>query len=56
MIVQCHCSVRYDIPMCNDPVFVPLLDQHKHFRTCPGNRTMTEHFIPTTGAPVKVLP
>ena len=26
------------------------------FRTCPGNTTMAEHFIPTTGTPVKVPP
>ena len=48
--------VQYDIPMCNNPVFAPLLNQYKHlFRTCPGNTTMAEHFIPTTGT-VKVPP
>ena len=49
--------VQYDIPVCNVPVIVPLLSQYKHlFRTCPGNTTVTEHFIPTTGTPVKVPP
>ena len=34
-----------------------LLDQYKHlFRTCPGNTTIAEYFIPTTSSPVKVPP
>ena len=49
--------IQYDIPVCNVPPIVTLLSQYKHlFRTCPGNTTVTEHFIPTTGTPVKVPP
>ena len=49
--------LQYDIPVCNVSTFTPLLNQFKHlFRTCPGKTTMAEHFIPTTGTPVKVPP
>ena len=49
--------LQYDIPVCNVPAVVPLLSQYKHlFKTCPGKTTVTEHFIPTTGTPVKVPP
>ena len=49
--------LQYDIPACNVSAVVPLLSQYKHlFRTCPGKTTLTEHFIPTTGTPVKVPP
>ena len=49
--------LQYDIPVCEVPAFICLLDQYKHlFRTCPGHTTIAEHFIPTTGTPVKVPP
>ena len=49
--------LQHDIPLCDAPAFVHLVDQYKHlFRTCPGNTTIAEHFIPTTGTPVKVPP
>ena len=56
MIAQYHCSVRN---LCNMTyqcaIFVHLLNQYRHlFRTSHGNTTMADHFIPTTGTPVKV--
>ena len=49
--------LKYDISVYNVPTVIPLLSPYKHvFRACPGNRTVTEHFIPTTGTPVKVPP
>ena len=49
--------LQHDIPLCDAPAFVHLVDQYKHlFRTCPGNTTIAEHFIPTIGTPVKVPP
>ena len=49
--------LQYDIPECNVPAVVPLPSQYKHlFKTCPGKTTVTEHFISTTGTPVKVPP
>ena len=48
---------EYDIPSCVVPTLLPLLEQYKSlFRTSPGSTTVAEHFIPTTGAPVKVPP
>lgn len=49
--------LQHDMPTCNISVFSPLLNQYKYlFRTCPGKTNMTEHFISTTGTPVKVPP
>ena len=49
--------LQYNIPVCNVPAVVPLLNQYKHlFRTCPGKTIVTEHFIPTIATPVKVPP
>ena len=50
-------SLEFDIPVCTKPAFLPLLDKNKDlFRTSPGSTTLVEHFIPTTGTPVKVPP
>ena len=48
---------EYDIPSCVVPTLLTLLEQYKSlFRTSPGCTTVAEHFIPTTGASVKVTP
>ena len=48
---------EYDMPLCVVPTVLPLLEQYKSlFWTSPGSTTVAEHFIPTTGAPVKVPP
>lgn len=48
---------KYDIPSCVVPTLLPLLEQYKNlFRGSPGSTTVAEHFIPTTGTPVKVPP
>ena len=47
--------LQYDIPLCNISTLTSLLDQYKNlFKTCPGSTNVAEHFIPTTGTPVKV--
>ena len=49
--------LQYDIPLCNISTLAPLLDQYRNlFKTCPGSTNVAEHFIPTTGTPVKVPP
>ena len=48
--------LQYDIPVCNASAFAPLINHKYLFRTCPGKTTMAEHFIPTTGTPVKIPP
>ena len=48
-------SLEFDIPVCTNPAFLPLLDKNKGlFRTSPGSTTLAEHLIPITGTPVKV--
>ena len=48
---------EYDMPSCVVPILLPLLQQYKSlFWTSPSSTTVVEHFIPTTGAPVKVPP
>ena len=48
---------EYDMPSCVVSTLLPLLEQYKSlFRTSPCSTTVAEHFIPTTGAPVKVTP
>ena len=50
-------SVELDMPVCAIPTFLPILNEYKSlFRTSPGKTTAAEHFIPTTGNPVKVPP
>ena len=49
--------VEFDMPVCAIPTFLPILNDYKSlFRTSPGRTTVAEHFIPTTGTPVKVPP
>ena len=48
-------SAAYDFPIWSDPNQLILLETHKQlFNTSPGRTTITEHFIPTTGNPIKV--
>jgi len=50
-------SPFFDIPTCTDTLLLTVLDKHKDlFNTTPGHTELAEHFIPTTGTPVKVLP
>ena len=43
------------MPSCVVPTLLPLLEQYKSlFQTSPGSTTKAEHFIFTTGAPVKL--
>ena len=47
----------YDLPECGDPALLSLVEAHKElFRTSPRHTTVAEHFIPTTGNPVKIPP
>ena len=47
----------YDTPVCVVPKLSSLLEQYKSlFRTSPGSTTVAEHFIPTSGIPVRVPP
>ena len=47
----------FDIPTCTDTLLLAVLEQHKKlFSTTPGHTKLAEHFIPTTGMPVKVPP
>ena len=49
--------LQYDVPLCNISTLAPLLNQYKSlFKTCLGSTNIAEHFIPTTGMPVKVPP
>ena len=50
-------TAAYDLPKCNDPNLLALLETYKQlFNASPGRTTITEHFIPTTGNPIKVPP
>jgi len=47
----------YDLPKCDDPSLLSIVQTHKElFRTTPGHTMVAEHFIPTTGNPVKIPP
>ena len=49
--------LQYDMPLSSISTLAPLLDQYRNlFKTCPGSTNVAEHFIPTTGTPVKVPP
>ena len=52
------CAVPlFDMPVCAIPTFLPILNDYRSlFRTSPRRKTMAEHFIPTTGTPVKMPP
>ena len=50
-------SPQYDMPQCCAPAFSSVLGEYQElFRTSPGQTNMAEHFIPTSGTPVKVPP
>ena len=50
-------ATTYNLPKCSDPNLLALLETHKQlFNTSPGRTTITEHFIPTTGNPIKIPP
>ena len=47
----------YDVPNCTNKLLLAVLEQHKDlFSTTPGHTELAEHFIPTTGTPVKIPP
>ena len=47
----------YELPKCSDPNLLSLVEIHKQlFNTSPGRTTVTKHFIPTMGNPVKIPP
>ena len=47
----------YDIPECHNALLATVLETYKHlFLTKPGKTNAAEHFIPTTGNPVKIPP
>ena len=47
----------YDLPECHNALFATILETYKHlFLTKPGKTNAAEHFIPTTGNPVKIPP
>ena len=47
----------YDMPQCSTDSLSLLLNEYQElFRTSPGCTTAAEHFIPTSGTPVKVPP
>lgn len=50
-------GVLYEMPNCTAPVLSPIMEEYKDlFRTIPGTTTVSQHFIPTTGNPVRVPP
>ena len=49
--------LTYDVPNCTNKLLLAVLEQHKDlFSTTPGHTELAEHFIPTTGTPVKIPP
>ena len=47
----------YEISHCSTPHLSPILDDYKDlFQTSPGYMNLAQHFIPTSGPPVKVPP
>ena len=47
----------FDVPTCTNTLLLAVLEQHKKlFSTTPGHMKLAEHFISTTGTPVKVPP
>ena len=52
-----HIAPDYDLPQSHNALFSTLLETYKHlFQTIPGKTNATEHFIPTTGNPIKIPP
>ena len=47
----------HELPLCPLLLLSSLLEEHKDlFRTAPGHTDIAEHFIPTSGSPVKIPP
>ena len=47
----------FDVPTYTNTLSLAVLERHKNlFSTTPGQTELAEHFIPTTGTPVKVPP
>ena len=42
----------HDLPTCGDPALLSIVEAHKEL--FPGHIMVAEHFIPTTGNPVKI--
>ena len=50
-------TLTHELPLCPLPLLSSLLEEHKNlFRTAPGHTDIAEHFIPTSGSPVKIPP
>ena len=50
-------SSQYDMPSCTTARYSSVLDEYRElFSETPGQTTMAEHFIPTTGSPIKIPP
>ena len=50
-------SSHYDMPSCTTARFSSVLDEYRElFCDAPGQTKMAEHFIPTTGSPIKIPP
>ena len=49
--------ISIKLPQCPKPILSSIVQQHQSlFRTVPGVTEVAQHFIPTTGNPVKVPP
>ena len=47
----------FNVLTCTNTLLLTVLEQHKRlFSTTPTHTELAEHFIPTTGTPVKVPP
>ena len=50
-------TTSYDLPSCSDAILLSLIETHKQlFNNSPGRTTVTEHYVPTMGNPVKIPP
>ena len=55
--VPLHAVDAYEIPNCQDPDFMKVLEKHRQlYQNMPGKTNVAEHFIPTEGNPVKIPP
>ena len=49
--------ISFELPSCSSVDVTSLMNEFKElFRTTPGTTTVTQHFIPTSGPPVKIPP
>ena len=50
-------AASYELPSCSSSELTPMMKEFKElFRAAPGTTTVTQHFIPTSGPPVKIPP